>query len=216
MDYKNVLSNVFVKQKSIKLLAIALCSMSINVQAERHQNQLSSMTNAPIAQAPVTQLNPQQLLEQSLAKVMYFLSQPSPKDNDAVTNFVISEIAPNFDLRYMARWVAGRYFPQMSAQQKQAFLKDFSETFITNMVKKIVNFSQTPPTIGDFRSKQVGENEAIVATDVYYGQQVKILVEFRYLRTRIGWRAVDVKANGMSALMHYRNLFAAQLRSQRY
>ena len=45
------------------------------------------MQNASLAQQQMPQLNPQQLLERSLAKVLYFLSQPLPADMDMVTNF---------------------------------------------------------------------------------------------------------------------------------
>ncbi|MBF0264084.1 MAG: ABC transporter substrate-binding protein [Gammaproteobacteria bacterium] len=216
---------VFSYHKSLKLASIIIALGTFNVQASSHF-QANPQMNAAVVHAPALhastvqiprpELNPQQLLEKSLAKVLYFLSQPLPGNMDEVTNFVIAEVAPNFDFKYMSRWVAGRYYAHMPAQEKQLFTADFTRTFVTNMVNKIVNYSQNPPMISGFRSKQVGKNEAVVSADILYNQNQQVLVEFRYLLTRNGWKAVDIKANGMSALMYYRNQFAAKLRSARY
>ncbi len=164
---------------------------------------------------PARVQSPAQLLEQSIKKVIHFLSQPKEDASlEQITAFLQQEITPHFDFDYMSRWVAGRYFKAMSAEQQKTFTQTFSELFITTFVQKLSNYQNYPPVVDDFRSKRTGKNEALATARILQETGGYIQVDFKFLKTSKGWKVVDVKANGISALYYYRNYFADQIRKR--
>ncbi len=156
--------------------------------------------------------SPAQMLERSIKKVLDFLARPQQASLEQITDFLKQEITPHFDFEYMARWVAGRYYKRMSPEQQQEFTKTFSELFVTTFVQKLSNYQTYPPIVNNFRSKRTGENEAMASARILRENGGSIQVDFRFLKTRNGWKVVDVKANGVSALFYYRNFFQEQIR----
>lgn len=156
--------------------------------------------------------SPAQMLEHSIKKVLDFLARPQEASLEQITDFLQREITPHFDFEYMSRWVAGRYYKRMSPEQQQEFSKTFSELFITTFVQKLSNYQTYPPIVNNFRSKRTSENEALASAQILRENGGSIKVDFKFLRTRNGWKVVDVKANGISALFYYRNFFNEQIR----
>lgn len=160
---------------------------------------------------PANARSPAEMLEHSIKKVLNFLARPKDVSLEQVTFFLKREITPHFDFKYMARWVAGRYYKLMSPKQQQAFTETFSELFITTFVQKISNYQYYPPVVDNFRSKRTGENEALASARILQENGRSIQVDFKFLKTQRGWKVVDVKANGVSALFYYRNFFNEQI-----
>ena len=161
---------------------------------------------------PVSTQSPAELLEHSIKKVLNYLARPKDASLEQITGFLKREITPNFDFKYMARWVAGRYYKLMSPQQQQQFTENFSELFITTFVQKLSNYKKYPPIVDNFRSKRTGEKEALASARILRENGTSIQVDFKFLKTQRGWKVVDVKANGVSALFYYRNFFNEQIR----
>ncbi len=162
-----------------------------------------------------TNKSPVLLLEESINKVIDFLSMPQQANLEQITDFLNQEISPHFDFKYMARWVAGRYYKTMSAQQQQQFTRIFKELFITTFVQKLSNFQNYPPVVENFRSRRTSDNEAMASARILQENGTSVQVDFKFLKTPRGWKVVDVRANGVSALFYYRNFFAEQIRRQR-
>lgn len=156
--------------------------------------------------------SPVDLLEESINNVSTFLAQPQEASVDEITYFLHQEIGPHFDFNYMARWVAGRYFTKMSAEQQAEFTETFIGLFITTFVKKLTHFQKYPPVIGDFVSKRTSNNEATASVKVFKDTGGRIQVDFKFIKTPMGWKVIDVRANGISALLYYRNYFMEQIR----
>ncbi|GEM_PF-393945 len=220
----------------LSLLTTSAVSLGQNYQSYYQEGGSSSYQQQPAVQYPMrqggyysqyyrprTQLipatqskSPAQLLETSIKKVINYLAQP--KDDvslESITGFLKQEITPHFDFNYMARWVAGRYFRAMTAEQQAEFTQTFSELFITTFVQKLSNYQNYPPVVDAFRSKRTGNNEALASARILQENGAHIQVDFKFLKTSNGWKVVDVKANGVSALYYYRNFFAAQIRKKR-
>lgn len=164
----------------------------------------------PMPQARVK--SPVDLLEQSINKVIKFLSQPGQASLEQMTFFLNKEIAPHFDFDYMSRYVAGRYYKVMSPEQQQQFNKTFTELFITTFVQKMSNYQNYPPVVGDFISRRTRDNEAMASAKIYQESGANIQADFKFLKSPRGWKVVDVRANGVSALLYYRNYFTQQIR----
>lgn len=163
----------------------------------------------------VTKKSPVILLEESVNKVIDFLSTPQPASLKQITHFLNQEIAPHFDFKYMARWVAGRNYKTMSPEQQKQFTQVFKELFITTFVQKLSDFQNYPPVVENFRSRRTNENEAMASARILQENGTSVQVDFKFLRTQLGWKVVDVRANGVSALFYYRNFFEEQIRRQR-
>lgn len=161
---------------------------------------------------PTNSNSPVEMLEHSIKKVLDFLVRPKDVSLEQITFFLKQEITPHFDFEYMARWVAGRHYRQMSPEQQQEFTQTFSELFITTFVQKLSNYQKYPPVVSNFRSKRTSENEALASARVLRENGGSIQVDFKFIRTQRGWKVVDVKANGVSALFYYRNFFNDQIR----
>ena len=161
---------------------------------------------------PANAKSPVEMLETSIKKVLDFLARPKNASLEQITYFLNQEITPHFDFEYMARWVAGRYYKRMSPEQQMQFTETFSELFVTTFVQKLSNYQKYPPIVSNFRSKRTGENQALASARILKENGVSIQVDFRFLKTRKGWKVVDVKANGVSALFYYRNFFQEQIR----
>jgi phospholipid transport system substrate-binding protein len=157
------------------------------------------------------QQSPVALLEESINKVIAFLSQAKPRSSEEITRFIIDEIAPHFDFQYMSQWVAGRYYRQMSKQQQTEFTRTFTNLFVTTLVQKLSAYRTYPPVVEAFMSKRTGQNEALATARVLQENGRELKVDFKFVKTKNGWKVIDVKANGISALFHYRNYFAQQM-----
>ena len=165
--------------------------------------------------APViTKKSPVDLLEESINKVIDFLARPQQASLNQITYFLKKEITPHFDFAYMARWVAGRYYKTMSPEQQRQFTEIFSELFITTFVQKLSSYQTYPPVVDNFISRRTSENEAMASARVIQDNGTNIQADFKFIKTPHGWKVVDVRANGVSALFYYRNYFAEQIRRQ--
>ena len=102
----------------------------------------------------------------------------------------------------------------MSPEQQRAFTDTFSELFITTFVQKLSNYQNYPPVVNNFRSKRTSENEAIATAKILQETGGSIQVDFKFIKTPKGWKVVDVKANGISALFYYRNFFQENIRQR--
>jgi phospholipid transport system substrate-binding protein len=187
------------------------------VQYQKRQGDYYSRYYRPGSQLlpPAKTKSPADLLENSIKKVIKFLARPKNASLGQITSFLKHEITPHFDFKYMARWVAGRYFRTMSPKQQQEFTENFSELFITTFAQKISNYQNYPPVVDDFRSKRTSNNEAMASARILQETGGHIQVDFKFLKTPRGWKVVDVRANGVSALYYYRHFFAEQIRKRK-
>jgi len=163
------------------------------------------------------QLSPVDLLEQSIHNVLQFLQHSDSEDKVKLKQFVMHQIAPNFDFHYMARWVAGRRFHQMNELQQEQFSAKFAEIFIRKFITKMTRNKKSLPSVSRFISNKQNQNEAHASVLLNYNgdsnsQPQRIKVDFRFLNTANGWKVVDIKANGLSALMYFRGYFNRLMR----
>jgi len=208
---------------SLLILVIFFTSISANISAapSPYPGQINkNYRPGPVAKqsyySEQTQgPSPIDLLEKSIANTMSFLAHPKSADYKEVTKFVIQEMAPNFDFNYMSRWIAGRHYLRLSNDQKSQFTKTFTELFISTFVQKLRKFKPSLNGSEVFRSRRISRNEVIANVQLLRNKQQTIDLDFRFIKTPSGWKVVDIKANGISALMYYRQYFANKIRQRR-
>lgn len=158
--------------------------------------------------------SPVDILEHSINKILKLLAQQHLVNIAQLKNHLKNEMAPNFDFDYMSRWVAGKRYHKMNKEQQAFFKNKFTNVFLSTFINKLTKNTKLLPRASHFQSTRYSQNEARANVLFSYdnGQQVK--VDFRFFQTTRGWKVVDVKANGISALMYFRNYFS-QLIKQR-
>jgi len=168
----------------------------------------------PYAQYPKPNPSPVDILESSIGDVLKLLSQPKSVNIKELRAHVKNKVAPNFDFDYMSKWVAGKRYYLMSKEQQASFKNKFTKIFLSTFINKLTKDTKALPKPSNFRSKRQTQNEARASVLFTYNNGLRVKVDFRFFRTARGWKVVDVKANGISALLYFRNYFV-QLIKQR-
>ena len=198
------------------LILISLILFTINLQANQHrydtyQNQSRYTNNYPAQQ----QESPVVILERSINNVLDFLAESDSKNIHQLKNYVNKEIAPSFDFAYMSRWVVGKRYSMMNDKQKDEFQTKFTNVFLSTFIEKVTKSRKSLPRISRFMSKRQSQNEARASVMLGYSNRTQVRVEFRFLNTPNGWKVIDVKANGISALLYFRNYFIQRMKPKR-
>jgi len=109
----------------------------------------------------------------------------------------------------MARLSAGRIYGRMTPAQREAFREKLTGLFLAALARNLGAQSRPVPRVELFRPR-IGRapNQVVVAGRIVAKDNRPTRVEFRFHRTRDGWRVYDVAANGASAVTFYRRYFA--------
>jgi len=125
-------------------------------------------------------------------------------NREALTSYIDGEVAPWFDFDYMAAWAAGRRFQYMNETQQDELASRIKVSFLDKMVQKLARYSSQRavfmPTLPD------GPGQMTLPVSIENPGGYPSHLEFHLRQTGKGWKVIDVSANGMSALLHYRQI----------
>jgi phospholipid transport system substrate-binding protein len=228
--------------KIIKVILVTnIALLAINIQAnqysqgvyqdrgyQNHQSQNSGpqnsgpqnngpQNNGPQNNRPAQnyKASPVEILESSINNVLDFLAQSNSENVNKLRSYVNREISPNFDFDYMSRWVAGKRYYMMNEEQKVEFKNKFTDIFLSTFIEKTTKNRSSLPRVSRFMSKRYSENEARASVMLGYSNRTQVRIDFRFIKIQEDWKVVDVKANGISALMYFRNYFANLMRANK-
>lgn len=153
--------------------------------------------------------SPAALLQEGVENLTRFLANKPNRGNLAA--YLQEEVAPWFDFDYMAEWAAGRRFQQMDEVQQADLAARIRESFLDKMAQKLARYSQQRAIYLPPQHDAPSQVTLPVAIENPVGGYPARL-EFRLRQTDKGWRVIDVSANGMSALLHYRQMFNEMMR----
>lgn len=148
------------------------------------------------------QAAPAALLRDGVQKLTRFLD--SRPDRGALTAYLDRVVAPWFDFNYMAQWAAGRRFNRLNDAQQAELVTRIKTSFLEKMAQKLARYSQQRAMFMPLRQDDYDEVTLPVAIENPDGYPAQL--EFVMRRTNRGWKVVDVSANGMSALVFYRQM----------
>lgn len=159
-------------------------------------------------------VSPDKVVEQTATAVLGAIREHRDKfrgDPDAVYRLVKKEMAPHFDFEYAARLVLGRSWRDASAEQREAFIKAFEHYLVNSYANELVKHANAKVKVKPFRGSPSDKRADITSTIVPAdGKPIK--VSYAMHRTSDGWKAFDVRAEGISYVMSYRNTFASEIR----
>jgi len=160
----------------------------------------------------VTAANPALVIKTALSKITAFNSSSDNINPMQLRRFIENQIIPHFDFNNMSHWITGRYARHMSADDKDDFQRTLRETFLSSLSKHLGSFDAKNTRIKFHRVRYRGQDEAFVGSSIYRPDALPVRLEFRMRLDNNNWKIIDVKANGSSAVLHYRRHFMSQLR----
>lgn len=149
--------------------------------------------------------NPAAIVRAGIGKLQNFIKSGSAGDRQRALNFMTTEIEPYFDFDYMTRWAAGPAWRELSPQQRADIRNQIRNTFMNTLAQQLVTYNNQ--RIRYFTPRGQGRNEVRVRADILQPSGIPTRLEFRFYRTGGDWKIFDVKANGNSAVVHYRARF---------
>jgi phospholipid transport system substrate-binding protein len=152
------------------------------------------------------------VIKTTLSKITAFGSTATTANPKQLRAFISREITPHFDFNNMAHWITGRYAKNMSPQDKINFKRSLREAFLSSLAKHLGSFDVSQTRFQISPAFYRGRDEAFVNTRAYRPYMPTVKLYFRMRFDGTAWRIIDVKANGFSAVLYYRQFFIQQLR----
>ena len=119
-------------------------------------------------------------------------------------------LLPYFDTRYSAQLVLGKYWRTATEDQRSRFIKAFQDSMLQNYGNALVNFTANKLKVQPGHLDP-GADQASVSTTINRDNGTTIPVIYVLHKTADGWKAWDVKIEGISYVKSFRDDFAAQI-----
>jgi phospholipid transport system substrate-binding protein len=119
-------------------------------------------------------------------------------------------LLPYFDTRYSAQLVLGKYWRTATEDQRTRFIEAFKNSMLQNYGNALVNFTANRLKVLPGRVDP-GSDLATVSTTINRDDGTTVPVLYVLHKTPEGWKAWDVKIEGISYVKSFRDDFAAQI-----
>ncbi len=116
-------------------------------------------------------------------------------------------LSSGFDLRFIGRFVLGKYWRLATAEQRSDYLALFSEFVVQNYSARFGGYAgETMTVIG---ARQAGAKDVVVRTRIDRSSGPPIIADWRVRTTGERYRIIDVMVEGISMVITQRSEFAA-------
>jgi phospholipid transport system substrate-binding protein len=119
-------------------------------------------------------------------------------------------LLPYFDTRYSAQLVLGKYWRSATEDQRTRFIKAFQDSMLQNYGNALVNFTANKLKVQPGHLDPAAD-QASVSTTINRDNGTTVPVIYVLHKTADGWKAWDVKIEGISYVKSFRDDFAAQI-----
>jgi phospholipid transport system substrate-binding protein len=175
------------------------------VQAAPHYGYAQPSMRAVQTEQP----GPSQVLRQGIGKLLKFMRQPERPSQQAIATFLQHEIAPYFDFAFMSTWVAGPMNRRMNDAQRAELALAVEQLLLSTLANRLASYRNQD--VRFYPPRQAGENEVKVRVAILQANGYPANLDFRFYRSKDGWKVFDVAANGSSALSYYRQHFSRRM-----
>ena len=196
------------KDKVIALLLVLLTSVSVSTTAAPYtpytpytpySGEYRGMPSRAETGTPAA------ILKEGVTKLTTFIRAGGAKNREQAMAYLEKDIAPYFDFAYMTRWSAGPAWREMSPAQRAEMQQTIATSFLTTLAQKLTTYTNQP--IRYFTPRGHGKDEVTVSAWITQPSGYPIKLDFRFYKASDGWKVFDVKANGNSAVVYYRDQF---------
>jgi phospholipid transport system substrate-binding protein len=116
-----------------------------------------------------------------------------------------------FDVAFIGRFVLGRYWRKMSAEEREDYLAVFSEFIVKTYSRRLGGYSGEAFTITG--AKPAGKKDIMVKTNIERPSGPPIKAHWRLRVIDRQYRIIDVSVEGVSMALTQRAEFAAVMRN---
>jgi phospholipid transport system substrate-binding protein len=148
---------------------------------------------------------PAAILKEGVTKLTAFIRGGGAQNRAQAMAYLEQEIAPYFDFAYMTRWAAGPAWREMNNAQRQEMQETITTSFLTTLAQKLTTYSNQ--SIRYFTPRGHRKDETTVSAWIMQPTGYPIKLDFRFYKSSNGWKIFDVKADGNSAVIYYRDQF---------
>ena len=187
------------------VLALALVTASLAQAQPYAMPGPGYATPAPQATKRFPDDGPAAVTQGGLKRLLDYL-QNSDGDLKKLGAFLNTQVAPYFDFAYMAKAAAGNLYRHMTEEQRHRLANRIKRQFLSSMVEKLGNYSSQQVRVVSQRLAPDGRTGVVTAA-IRDPQGYPARMDFRFYRSKNGWKVYDVMANGQSAVVHYRRQF---------
>jgi phospholipid transport system substrate-binding protein len=160
---------------------------------------------APAQAAPED--NPKDLIESVAQQMLKDLeaNRADYRKNPAKLNTLVDKVLlPHFDVDEAAKQVLGQYRKEATPQQVQRFTKALYTSLVQTYATALLDFTSDKLQIKPFRGDAKAER-ATVQTVVKRSDGTRVAVDYAMRKTPQGWKAWDVKVEGISYVKNFRD-----------
>lgn len=120
------------------------------------------------------------------------------------------ELLPKFDTDYAGRLVLGKAWRNASPEQRKRFVEVFYNFLLRSYSSAVLKFDQDDIRIFPPRAPPK-DGRTVVQTEMRMPDGTAVPVSYAMHSTPGGWKAYDVRIEGVSYVQNYRNQFNAEV-----
>lgn len=186
------------------LISFALIVMAGVLNPVHAQNVPGSRPANPFISHSQPVPDPRETIERGVDSIKAFLATDARTNPALVNQFIENKIAPLFDFNAMTNQILGPLNYRLTPLQRQGAILKVKRSFLSALAKNLVQYRG-----GDTRYLKVVGNLARgrvrVKLAVYRPDHYPTILELRIAHGPMGWKVIDVSADGLSAVAFYRN-----------
>jgi phospholipid transport system substrate-binding protein len=121
---------------------------------------------------------------------------------------------PVFDTDYAGRLVLGKHWRTATAEQREKFIDTFYDFLLRSYSRYVLRFERDKVTILPASSAAADPKNTVVKSVMRLDDGTSLPVNYSLHQTKDGWRAFDVRIEGISYVQNYRNQFNAEIKAK--
>jgi phospholipid transport system substrate-binding protein len=118
---------------------------------------------------------------------------------------------PVFDTDYSGRLVLGKHWRTATPAQRQEFIDTFYDFLLRSYARYVLRFEKDKVRFLRDSGAPPDPKRTVVKTEMLLADGTKLPVYYSLHETPAGWRAFDVRIEGISYVQNYRNQFSAEI-----
>lgn len=189
----------------------------MHVKVERWRGWLACLALLVVAHADnavASAPTPQEIVEQTANTLAERIAgrQDELAANPTALYALVNEVfLPVFDTTYSGRLVLGKHWRTATPEQRQAFIDTFYDFLLRSYSKSVLQFKKDRVRILPPPPGPADPRRSVVRTEMRLDDGTVVPVNYSLYLTPAGWRAFDVRIEGISYVQNYRNQFSAEI-----
>jgi phospholipid transport system substrate-binding protein len=167
-----------------------------------------------VAPVPAEDSPPDVLVKRTVEEVLAILrsdKQVQAGNVERIAKLMEEKVAPHFDFARMTRLAVGRSWREATPEQRETLIKEFRNLLVRSYSAAFTFYAGITVEYRPFRANP-GERDATVNTLIRLPNNAQpIAIDYDLSQTDADWKVYDVRIDGASLVINYRNLFSQEI-----